>query len=307
MVFVTNLFAGYVIVLKNGRKIYSSTPFEFKENGVYVTLPSDMVLFIKKKDIDYEATRAFIKKLKERKKKSAAGRNVVARESQSKEPDVQQATESPKGKPADEKLPTGNQTVKTTVPAEKPIVKPRIKPEDQTKPVDKTSSAKVDRLKPDTTTPPDLTKKEPGHKTGSALTKSRSSFKEDYGLSIASMKKADLTLEDLIEKAKRVKWVYEGKCPLCGGTGKSVLSTPTNPVVCTYCNGTGKSGAWNDEYLKIGDDCPWCVLGYDELSKGPCRHCMGTGRYLGLEKLGFLLDVDREEKISDDLQKEVAK
>jgi hypothetical protein len=35
----------------------------------------------------------------------------------------------------------------------------------------------------------------------------------------------------------------------------------------------------------IGDDCPWCVLGYDELAKGPCKHCLGTGRYLALEKL----------------------
>jgi DnaJ-class molecular chaperone len=75
-----------------------------------------------------------------------------------------------------------------------------------------------------------------------------------------------------------------------------MLSTATNPVVCTYCNGTGKGGHWNDETLKVGDDCPWCVLGYDELGKGPCRHCMGTGRYLGLDKLGFINVSEKKEK-----------
>ena len=240
----------YILVLNNGRKIYSAKPFEVKEDGVYFTLPNDMLIFIRKDDIDFIAT----KEINKPKTKPAA--NVKVEE---KKPAETPRVDVIEPKPVQsEAMPTGTKT--QTIEKTEPAVQQPIKPAEN---VVKAGSQKQ----------PPQSKPKPVVRI------------TDFGIPVESFDKSSITLDQLLEISRKVEWVYEGKCQLCGGTGKSSLSTGSVELVCTYCNGTGKGGKWNDDNLKIGDDCPWCVLGYDELSRGPCKNCLGTGRYLGLDRL----------------------
>ncbi|MBN2135072.1 MAG: hypothetical protein JW737_05035 [Acidobacteria bacterium] len=300
LLFVSSSFAGYILVLKSGRKIYSDKPFEEKENGVYVTLPNDMVVYIKKKDIDYEATKALVERIRKQKIERMQKEASVQK---ADEPEIVEKTESP--------------PVVTVTESKNEIIKPKTEPP-PSQPVKVENQNKTDttstKLGEITDSPKDITKKNIPTKTiptkqespektvksnGSFRIKTGKSIFPDHGIPVESIDTATITLDELIDMARGVQWEYSGICPICKGTGNSPLSTTTNVIVCTYCNGTGKSGAWNDETLKIGDDCPWCVLGYDELGKGPCRHCLGTGRYLGLDRLNILEPSPLDEGINE--------
>ena len=237
----------YILVLKNGRKIFSAKPFELKEDGVYFTLPNDMLILIKRDDIDFKATQEINK------------------------PKVKPTLKKPVGEAADKKPESSVQVPPVTVaPPPTDSAPPKSgQAEIQSQP--RKPAGEIVKTK--TESPKELPKPKTEAK------------KPDFGIPVETIDKSTITLDGLIEMARKVNWIYEGKCPICGGTGKSSLSTGSVELVCTYCNGTGKGGKWNDEVLKIGDDCPWCVLGYDELSNGPCKNCLGTGRYLGLDKL----------------------
>jgi hypothetical protein len=240
----------YILVLNNGRKIYSAKPFEVKEDGVYFTLPNDMLIFIRKDDIDFNAT----KEINKPKIKPVA--NVKLEEK--KPPETPKADVVEPKPVASEAIPTVTKT--QTMEKTEPAVQQPVKLAEN---IVKAGSEKQ----------PPKSQPRPAVKI------------TDFGIPVESIDKSSITLDQLIEISRKVEWVYEGNCQLCGGTGKSSLSTGSVELVCTYCNGTGKGGKWNDDNLKIGDDCPWCVLGYDELSKGPCKNCLGTGRYLGLDRL----------------------
>lgn len=246
MLMVSISLEAYILVLKNGRKIYSSKPFELREDGVYFTLPNDMLILIKKDDIDFKATEVINK---------------------------------PKTKPAQKK--TVNETAEKK--AEPVMPPPAITAQSKTD----AAQTKIDRPETQPQSLPSTTEAAKAKTTPSKqMQRPKTEVKKpDPGIPVETVNQSSITLDGLIEMARKVDWIYEGKCPICGGTGKSSLSTGSVELVCTYCNGTGKGGNWNDENLKIGDDCPWCVLGYDELSKGPCKNCLGTGRYLGLDKL----------------------
>jgi hypothetical protein len=321
----TTIFAGYILVLKNGKKIYSDNPFEIKEEGVYFTLPNDMLIFVKRRDIDFEATKALAEKLQKKVKDRILPEKSTLDNSVTRQPEKEVIKETEPEKEQQEAAPREIVTEKTTkisdsaelrktndshLSKEEPeknttvleIPKTVVKdlpPAKSIKNEIPTSTKIMEQLNPSTKSVPEKTINKPiviEKPTAEPLTPR----KVDFGISVDELKD-NITLEEVIELAKKVKWNYEGKCPVCGGTGKSPLSTPTNEIVCTYCNGTGKGGAWNDDILKIGDDCPWCVLGYDELGKGPCRHCMGTGRYLGLDRLDLLDEKkDINKKTNDD-------
>jgi len=252
LLIASTILEAYILVLNNGRKIYSAKPFEVKEDGVYFTLPNDMLIFIRKDDINFNAT----KEINKPKTKPAA--NVKVEEK----------------KPAE--------TLKADVIEPKPVQSEAIPTVTKTQTIEKPDPAVQQPVKPIETTIKDGNKKQPSQSQPKPAAKIT-----DFGIPVESIDKSSITLDQLIEISRKVEWVYEGKCQLCGGTGKSSLSTGSVELVCTYCNGTGKGGKWNDDNLKIGDDCPWCVLGYDELSKGPCKNCLGTGRYLGLDRLRF--------------------
>jgi hypothetical protein len=259
----------YILVLKNGRKIYSAKPFEVKEDGVYFTLPNDMLIFIKKDDVDFNATKEI------NKPKTKPASNVT--------PEEKKPAEIPKAnivepKPAQPEAPP-SETKTQTIEKTEPVVQQPVKPaENALKDIEKKQLPK--------------TQPKPAVKI------------TDFGIPVESIDKSSITLDKLIEIARKVEWVYEGKCPMCGGTGKSSLSTGSVELVCTYCNGTGKGGKWNDDDLKIGDDCPWCVLGYDELSKGPCKNCLGTGRYLGLDRLRLFESNENKNNGASETQKD---
>lgn len=274
MLLTSTFLEAYIIVLKNGRKIYSSKPYELKEDGIYITLPNDMLILIRKDDIDFDATR----EINNPKAKPAA-----------KAPDTEKkAVETPREIPKE----THKDTVVETKPVQQEPEVTTVKTESREKtetnvPQDVKSQPQI---KPEETqVKTEIPKKPPQTKPKPAVKNT------DFGIPLESIDKNTITLDQLIEMARKVDWVYEGKCPICGGTGKSPLSTESVELVCTYCNGTGKGGKWNDDVLKIGDDCPWCVLGYDELSKGPCKNCLGTGRYLGLDKLRLFDIYDNED------------
>lgn len=252
----------YIIVLKNGRKIFSPKPFEFKEDGVYFSLPNDMLIFIKKDDIDFKATEEI------NKPKRAIPSNKTPEKIQ---------TGNTSGEHAERQAAnTARENTSEIQPPPPQVSTETVKPAQETQ----SSQIQTQSKKPqENNVKPSETAVKPPVKPKSETKKT------DFGISVESIDKTSITLDQLIEMARKVEWIYEGKCPICGGTGKSPLSTSSVELVCTYCNGTGKGGKWNDDQLKIGDDCPWCVLGYDELSKGPCKNCLGTGRYLGLDKL----------------------
>jgi hypothetical protein len=252
MLTATVSLEAYIIVLKNGRKIYSAKPFELKEDGVYFTLPNDMLILIKRDDIDFKATQDINK----RKASTPSATPTV------KKPTVEETAKTSGSSDQVSPIATAPSPA-TNEPPKSSQGEIQTQPQKQTGEIVK-SKAETSRQSP-------KPKAEPK--------------KPDFGIPVETIDKSTITLDGLIEMARKVEWIYEGKCPICGGTGKSSLSTGSVELVCTYCNGTGKGGKWNDELLKIGDDCPWCILGYDELSKGPCKNCLGTGRYLGLDKL----------------------
>jgi hypothetical protein len=250
LMIASTFLEAYIIVLNNGRKIYSAKPFEVKEDGVYFTLPNDMLIFIRKDDIDFNAT----KEINKPKIKPAANVKV------------------------DEKKPA--ETPRADVVEPKPVQSEAMPTGTKTQTIEKTEPAVQQPVKPIENTIKDSNKKQLPQSQPRPAVKIT-----DFGIPVESIDKSSITLDQLIEISRKVEWVYEGKCQLCEGTGKSSLSTGSVELVCTYCNGTGKGGKWNDDNLKIGDDCPWCVLGYDELSRGPCKNCLGTGRYMGLDRL----------------------
>jgi hypothetical protein len=265
----------YILVLKNGRKIYLKMPFEFKKEGVYFNLPNGTLIFVKRRDIDFEATEKI--NLRFRKKK-------IEKSVTKEEPKPVEKTDDAKPKAKEE--------TKVTPP-------PEIKPVDQVPEKMKIRDERVNEVKkiaekkPEIKKP-DVVEKKPPEK------KVIQKRETDYGIAVESINQDDIDIDQLIKMAQSVKWIYEGKCPMCGGTGVSPLSTRTNKIICTYCNGTGKGGKWNDGILKIGDDCPWCILGYDELAKSPCRHCMGTGRYLGLDRLQLFSEGEEVQSSNDE-------